>query len=60
LNEIGRITIYKDNEGIRLKLDLDQALSVTQSGRLDGIEGSGETLTEALEDLYISADLIGE
>lgn len=58
LNEIGVIHIYQDSEGVRIKLDLNQNLTV--SSRLDGIEGSGENLTEALEDLYISADLIGE
>ena len=52
------IGIYKDDEGIRLKLDLDEGLNI--ANRLDGIEGCGENITEALEDLYISADLIGE
>jgi hypothetical protein len=58
LNEIGIVRIYKDNEGIRLVLSLHEEL-ITRS-RLEGVEGSGETLIQALEDLYISADLIGE
>ena len=49
MNELGQIHIYKDAEGIRLVLDLENHQSFT---RIDGLDGTGETFEEALEDLY--------
>lgn len=54
LKEIGRITIlHDDNEGIRLFTNMEDNESI-----YEGLEGSGEDLNEALEDLAFSAEIL--
>ena len=59
MRQIGKIDIYRDEEGMLwLKLGLDEPTNTLN--HFEGIEGSGGTLAEALEDIFISVDTIGE
>ena len=59
LIDLGSIRItYDANEGYRLVVDLTSDCG--ESNRYEGLEGSGETFKEALEELTTSVELIDE
>lgn len=55
MREVGKITIYKTDDGIKLSVDTSGEVGLNQ---YDQAEVYGKNFQEALEDLSIEAELL--